>query len=410
MPGPAGRPASFKPCRARPLPIQEMASVIGTTMGTREGVTSTDILVVGGGVTGAFCAWLLALEGHSVSVVDDGNRAGAGSRNNPGGLNPLHGPGIPGSTASIAREALAMHLQHAPRIGELCGRDITLRPVVRYELALNEHEALALQATHALYEATEGFASASLTADEFRHIEPMASAAVQAVLRLEGNYLVDSAAYTESILAAAGALGVRRIHATVHGFLEDQDRVHGVMTDEGRLNAGHFVLAAGSWVGGLVAPLGVSLPIKPVKGQLLKVRHAERRHANHHVSRGGTGIYVSAPGEFLIGGTQEDAGFDIEATLSGREELWRQAEQLIPGIRSAELCAQPVGYRPTAPDLQPVVGTLPAHPNIHVAGGGWSKGMLLAPMLAKAVVGAICGANDEEIPPLMHLARLLPSS
>jgi glycine oxidase len=312
--------------------------------------------------------------------------------------------------ATFALQALALHREHAPHIADLCGRAVPFRPVVRYELAFNDTEAAALQPMQSLYNSTEGFSASRVDRSHFLHEEPLANPSLQSVLRLEGNYLVDAAAYTGTVRDAARTLGARHVTATVHGFQREHGRVIGVMTDQGPLHAAQVVLAAGAWLGELVAELGFSLPISPVKGQLLHIRHPARGVMAHHLSRGGTGIYAHHPGEFLIGGTQEQVGFDANPTAEGREDLWRQAEVLLPGIRATETCAQLVGFRPTFPDLQPMVGHLPEHGEVIVLGGGWSKGMLYAPALAEAAVGLITQAPSlVDLPAELSVARFKPS-
>ncbi len=366
-----------------------------------------DVLIVGAGISGAFCAYLLMRQGLTVALVDDPHRAGIGSNNNPGGLNPLHGPGIPGPMATFALKALGLHREHAPHIAELCARPVPIRPVVRYELALNDTEAAALQPMQSLYNRTEGFAASQVDHTHFLREEPLANPLFQSVLRLEGNYLVDAAGYTATIRDAARALGAQSVGATVRGFLRERGNVVGVMTDNGPLYAARIVVAAGAWLGELIAELGFSLPMSPVKGQLLHIRHPARDDVTHHLSRGGTGIYAHRPGEFLIGGTQEQAGFDPSPTAEGREDLWHQAEALLPGIRAAETCAQLVGFRPTFPDLQPMVGYVPGYTEVLVLGGGWSKGMLYAPALAEAAVGLITQAPSlVDLPAALSVARL----
>lgn len=370
--------------------------------------TPADVIVVGGGVTGAFCAYLLSRQGLDVLVVDDRHRAGVGSRNNPGGLNPLHGPGIPGSMSDFALKAFDLHFDHASHIRELLGRKLPLRPVIRYELALDQRELDALQAMQSLYDETRDFSASRLDRATFLALEPQANPAVLAALRLEGNAVVDGAAYTDAILDASGLLGARGLSTRMRGFLQQGERVIGVMTDEGPLHAGRIVLAAGAWLGQLLAELGISFPVAPVKGQLLHISDPGRRSCTHHLSCGGTGLYALGAGEFLIGGTQEQAGFDGDATADGREDLWRQAERLVPAIRTSETLDQLVGFRPTTPDLQPFAGPIPGFDNLMVAGGGWSKGMLYAPALAAAAVATLMGSSScAELPSCLQVHRLL---
>ena len=55
----------------------------------------------------------------------------------------------------------------------------------------------------------------------------------------------------------------------VRGWLRDGDRVVGVATSRGEIRGDKVLLAAGAWSGELLKPLGLELPVVPVKGQMI---------------------------------------------------------------------------------------------------------------------------------------------
>jgi glycine oxidase len=176
--------------------------------------------------------------------------------------------------------------------------------------------------------------------------------------------------------------------------------------------ADHVVIAAGAWTAELTAQLGVSLPVEPVRGELLRVRHGSRQ-VYHHLTCGPIGIYATEEGDLLLGGTQERVGFDDVPSEAGREILWSHAERLVPGIRGSRLIEQIVGLRPTTPDFQPVLGLLPGWANVQVASGGWSKGMLLAPFMAQVVCNVMAadrGCSASAVPRQMAVERFVGDS
>jgi len=78
-------------------------------------------------------------QGLTVALVDDPRRAGIGSNNNPGGLNPLHGPGIPGPMATFALKALGLRREHQLQIAGLCGRREPILNVTSRHFAGESH-------------------------------------------------------------------------------------------------------------------------------------------------------------------------------------------------------------------------------------------------------------------------------
>ena len=103
------------------------------------------IVVVGGGITGAFTAYHLARMGIEATLVERGEIAGEASGSNPGGLNPHHGPGIPGPMHDLARESFRMQVESWPAIRELSGIEFDPRRPPRVHLAADEAEAEALR-------------------------------------------------------------------------------------------------------------------------------------------------------------------------------------------------------------------------------------------------------------------------
>src|SRR3954453_7645849 len=104
------------------------------------------IAVVGGGITGAFAAYFLARRGAEVTLIERDEVAAHASGKNPGGLNPLHGPGIPGPMQELSLEAFRLHLEHfsPPR-----------RP--RLQLAVDAADLDRLANGKRLYDSTHGF-------------------------------------------------------------------------------------------------------------------------------------------------------------------------------------------------------------------------------------------------------------
>src|SRR5579862_1064175 len=133
------------------------------------------IAVVGGGITGAFSAYFLARMGVGVTVLDRDRPAAAASGRNAGGLNPLHGPGIPGPMMELALASLRTHLEHWEDIRALSGIDFGASFVSRLQLAMDQTEAQSLADREELYNSTPGLTGHFMSAAELRQIEPRVS-------------------------------------------------------------------------------------------------------------------------------------------------------------------------------------------------------------------------------------------
>jgi glycine oxidase len=138
------------------------------------------------------------------------------------------------------------------------------------------------------------------------------------------------------------------------------------------------VVAAGCWSGAIA---GVDVPIRPVKGQLLRLRG---KAGLERVVRGLDVYIVPRPdGEVVVGATAEERGFDTMPTAGAVHDLLRDAIELVPDIAELELAEVNVGLRPATPDNHPVIER---RDNMIVATGHYRNGVLLAPLTADMVL------------------------
>jgi glycine oxidase len=160
------------------------------------------------------------------------------------------------------------------------------------------------------------------------------------------------------------------------------------------------VLAAGAWVTATVRSPLQDLGVRPVKGQLLRLRGAAPllRHVVRHPD-----VYLvpREDGELLVGATMEEVGFDPAVTAGAMLDLLRHAWQVVPGIYDLELSEVSVGFRSAVRDHLPVLGPTEV-PGLHLAVGHFRNGILLAPITAALVAGSLLrGAALPELTPFL---------
>jgi glycine oxidase len=181
-----------------------------------------------------------------------------------------------------------------------------------------------------------------------------------------------------------------------------------VLADGTRLGADTVVLAAGAWsqqVAGLPAELAP--PVRPVKGQTLRLRlPGPPRMA--HVVRGsvkGVPVYVlpRSNGEYVVGASSEEAGFDQAPRAGAVYELLRDAQSLLPELGEAVLAEVCTGLRPGSPDNAPLLGPSGLDGLVY-ATGHFRNGILLSPVTADGVAELITTGTLPEV-----LAPFAPS-
>lgn len=349
---------------------------------------SGDVVIVGAGVFGAAIAFRLARLAVPVTLVDPDEPGGHASGNNAGHLNPLHltpDPLVPFAVASFR-----LHARQREALVALGQGDGGQEPIHRVVLAFDDRDVAAFAPVLRRFADQPGFTARRLTVDELRRLEPRVSPGAVGGLLLEGSLSVDARRLTRALIRAAGALGARLLRTKATGIVAAGRRVVAVHTDAGALPCDHAVFATGPWVEGPARWLGIRLAIRPVQGQLLRVRLPGGIGCD--LVHGADAIYRRGPDEVWIGGTEADVGFDESPTTAARQQLLRGADRLLPGLGAAAVLEQTCALRPMTADRLPVIMRPPHWENVVVANGGGSKGMLLSAGVAEAVAVALSNA------------------
>jgi glycine oxidase len=154
--------------------------------------------------------------------------------------------------------------------------------------------------------------------------------------------------------------------------------------------AEQVVIAAGPWsgqIGGL--PAGACVRVRPVKGQILRLRDPAGPGLLKRVVRFQGGYLVPrGDGRYVLGASVEERGFELSPTVGGVYELLRAAGELVPGIDELRIEELSVGLRPGTPDNAPVIGR-GAVEGLVWATGHYRNGVLLAPLTAELVAGTL---------------------
>jgi glycine oxidase len=228
-----------------------------------------------------------------------------------------------------------------------------------------------------------------------RDLEPSLSPRVRGGVLAPGDTQVDNRLLLAALGEACRKAGVEVEHRRVTPrSLPDDDAVRA---------ADRVVVAAGAWSAALVEASGPSVPVRPVKGQILRLRFDPTDPPLTHNLRGwveGRSVYLvpRAGGELVVGATMEEQGFDTVVTAGAVYELLRAAAELVPGISELELVEARAGLRPGTPDNAPIVGPASGDRRLVYATGHFRNGILLAPVTAAAVTTLLCTG---ELPPSM---------
>jgi glycine oxidase len=148
------------------------------------------------------------------------------------------------------------------------------------------------------------------------------------------------------------------------------------------------VVASGAWSGAL--PGVPVLPVRPVKGQTLRLRPrtGEAPLLERPVRYEGGYLVPREDGSVVLGATVEEQGFSTTLTAGGLYELLRDASELVPGVLELEVTESLAGLRPGTPDNAPLIGELDG---VVFATGHHRNGVLLTPVTAELVAALLTG-------------------
>ena len=353
-----------------------------------------DVVVIGGGVIGLSVAWRAARAGLSIAVVDPDPGSGA-SHYAAGMIAPISEAEF-GEDAIVAlsRDSAARYPAFIAEVEADSGHAAGYRQCGTLHVAVDADEHAALERGYQ-HRRSIGLPVLRLSAAETRELEPGLAPSIRSGMLVDSDHIVDPRALTAALLTACAGRGVE-IHRGRGSLVTEAGRVCGVLIDgEERITAATVVLAAGCWsgaVGGV--PAEDSPPVRPVKGQILRLRGAPEMFSR---TIRGSHVYLlpRGDGRVVIGGTMEERGFDTTVFAGAVLDLLRDARGLVPDVSELELVEASAGLRPGSPDNAPIVG--PAHtPGLILATGHFRNGFLLAPATADAVATVLRGGEWPE--------------
>ena len=356
--------------------------------------TTTEVAIVGGGAAGCAVAYYLARSGVRSTIIEREGIGSQASGYSAGGLNPLHGMGIPAPLGPLAIESFRMHVEEWDRLSSESSVDFHPRVLAVIEVAFEEAELPGLHKTLDIFDAAKGFSAHWLGADELRMLEPRLSHHAIRGLYTHGNAALDSHLYTLALSKAAESLGATIHPGTAIGLTHANGRATGVMLEDGEIGCGSVVVATGPWSGEAGRWLGTPMPVDPLKGELLRLETPGPALA-HDFTSAGVSLFHREDGLVWVGTTEERRGFDTKPSLSARRSLLARAAKLMPAIAQARLVMQTACLRPVTPDSLPIIGRAPHWENVYVATGAEKKGILLAPAMGKAIADVIARGSTQ---------------
>jgi glycine oxidase len=360
-----------------------------------------DTLIVGGGIVGLALAFeLLSRDpARRVIVIERGAPGRGATWAAAGMLVPVSEAETESAdTVALGLDSLARYRGFVARVESASGLStgLDLRGTLWAARGRDDREEL-----ERLYRARieGGFRVERLAPAEWTALEPRLAGRVVAAMRVPEEGQIDPRALTHALVRAVERLGGSlRSGVEVVSIEARRDASLVVLTRnthaaEERHEATQVVLAAGAW-----SFRGIALPLadpglRPVKGQLVRLRGP--RLLSHVVRTPRAYLVPRADGELLVGATVEESGFDGRATAGAVMDLLRFAWELVPAIDDLELAETSVGFRAALDDNRPRIGATEID-GLFLSIGHYRNGVLLAPATAAYLADALL---EGRVPP-----------
>jgi sarcosine oxidase subunit beta len=374
-----------------------------------QGKRTAEVVIIGAGVVGASIAWHLTSAGCRDVLLLDRESAPAGGSS---------GRATGGARAQFATQPeIAMSIYSIDllsRLEELTGVSAGYRPDGFLFVASSDQQMAALE------EASERQRAAGLSDVELLRTE--AVAAMVPALRVDDvrgasfrqrDGMIDPRAIRRGFLAAAERQGARvQFSSIVQAIEVDRRRAVGVQTWRERISAAHVVNAAGAWAASLLTPLGLSLPVTPLRRQIAGIRCAAPMPQRlPMVIDMATGFHFRrdlAAGEdaYLLAWPEPDTPveFDTRYEESFGIRVLEHAKWRCPplGAGSIERSRCRAGLYEMTPDHRAIIDRAPGVERIWLANGFSGHGVMHAPATGRIVSDLILhGKTDAfDIAPL----------
>ena len=344
------------------------------------------IIVTGGGVIGLSIAWRLCERGDEVTLVDP--EPGRGASWVAGGMLAPVAEAYQGEEAitALGVAAAARWPAWVHELRQASGRDPGYSRHGTLVVARDADELALLRPLHEVQRA-QGLTADLVTSREARKLEPALTPGIRGGLWLADDHQVDNRAYVGALIEACRRAGVQFAADRVSS-IDDT----GVATESGvALAADHVVVASGAWS-------LLDVPVRPVKGQIIRLRGTSTAVFPTRTIRG-LDVYVVPRdnGEIAIGATSEEKGFDTTVTAGAVRHLLTSAWELLPSLAEADFVEAAAGLRPGTPDNAPIIGPAGDRPNVTLAMGHYRHGVLFSPVTAEAVCSIVHGEDAPEV-------------
>ncbi|WP_165668117.1 glycine oxidase ThiO [Metapseudomonas otitidis] len=356
--------------------------------------------IIGGGVIGLLSAYFLAKEGIKVSIFEKGNIGRESSWAGGGIVSPLFPWRYPDSITKLSNWSKEFYSLLSTQLREETAIDPEVYQCGIYWLDLDDIQS----AMH--WTEIQSLKTSIINSRELRARLPALSNHYSNALFSPLIANVRNPKLSQSLKESLSRKGVSLFERSTIKEIATKGGHWLLRMDESSVQLDKVLITAGAWSGELLATLGLSLPVEPVKGQMILYK-CEPDFLPSMVLAKGRYAIPRRDGHILVGSTLEHEGFDKTPTDVARESLQASAEELIPALARQPIVGHWAGLRPGSPDGIPFIGPVPGFEGLWLNCGHYRNGLVLAPASCRLLADLMLGREPIVDPtPYAPSARL----
>lgn len=397
---------------------------------------TTEILIIGGGITGTSTAFYLAQSGHEVTLLERSELASEASGLNAGTLWQIGWGASPDLSSTLSMGGLEIFKTLQLDLGY----DIEFRQSGALK-AIQTEEQLDFLQKEVQHLKSQGYSLEILTTRDARSIEPELSSELSGCLHYPLGGSANPVKTTRTFAAAAQQHGARILTRHEVSSIEYlKNASYKVFTPRGIFQTQTLILAAGPWCRSIGSMLGLNIPVFPVRGQMWSTGPIPTRlfHAlgaaestlywhNNPYSNKDTPLELThrdnvrltrhlygrqtRDGEIIFGGDRQLSNSKTPDE-AGIESNRNHVIEIFPSLRQFPIKRTWAGLMPFTLNLEPIIGKIPQHESLYIVTGLGSSGFEQGPMSGKLLAEYIHNGKASPVlsnaNPVRQVSPLVP--
>ncbi len=372
------------------------------------------IVIIGAGIIGASIAWNLAKRGYKPIILEKENLLETASSSACEGLMFLQSK-KPGIHLNMAIASIKLYEDLQKELG--VDLELERRGGV---IIIHSKREMDILKDYVIKQNQSGANIEMIDAKTIKEMVPQVAKDVLGGSFSRDDSVINPLKLTHGLLANAVKKGVI-IHqnTNVEDIILENKTVTKVITNKGNFEADLVINAAGSYGAKIAAMVGLDIPLKPRKGEIMvtapmkKVLKYPLMSATYiaakydpEIAKEGTGFAVEQVknGNILIGSTREFVDFDDTSTIKAIQSIARGIKKTLPGLGKLKIIRDFVGFRPYTPDGLPFIGEHKKVKGFFFACGHEGDGITLC-----AITGQMVSEMIDDIEPQFDMENFNPS-